>query len=207
MARKKTITRQNILDAAFELVLEQGFKNFTARKIARWMNCSTQPIYLEFTCMDELKNAVLQRVQEYLVTEFYGRTYCDDALINLSLAFVDLARENNHLYRAIFVEDHFGVQTMREFCYKLAIERLQSNPDAKRLSKDRQMDLVTGCWIIATGIASLVSSGYINIEQKQMVSLLKAQISDFIQHDRFNSQLAPGSMANISFGNSKMAQL
>ena len=55
MARKKTITHDQILNAAYDLVVEQGFKSFTARNIAKKMNCSTQPIYLEFKNMAELK--------------------------------------------------------------------------------------------------------------------------------------------------------
>ena len=54
MARKKTITHDQILNAAYDLVVEQGFKSFTARNIAKKMNCSTQPIYLEFKNMAEL---------------------------------------------------------------------------------------------------------------------------------------------------------
>lgn len=46
MARKKTITKDQILAAAFEVATTEGFSKFTARNIANKMNCSTQPIYL-----------------------------------------------------------------------------------------------------------------------------------------------------------------
>lgn len=207
MARKKTITRENILDAAFDLVVQEGFSNFTARKVAKWMNCSTQPIYLEFSCMDELKNAVLKRVQEYLVTDVYNQQICDDALINLSLAYIDLARTNNHLYKAIFVEDHFGVSAMRDFTYQLALKKLDENPAAKNLPEDRKKNLVTGCWIIATGLASLISAGYIDIRQEQMVNLLQAQIHDFIENDRFNREPSQINLAHLNFDNKRVSRL
>lgn len=47
MARKKTITREQILAAAYEVAATDGFTRFTARNIANKMNCSTQPIYLD----------------------------------------------------------------------------------------------------------------------------------------------------------------
>ncbi|ELB47462.1 hypothetical protein OKE_03168 [Enterococcus faecium EnGen0043] len=61
MARKKTITREQILAAAYEVAATDGFTRFTARNIANKMNCSTQPIYLEFKNMDDLRQALLSR--------------------------------------------------------------------------------------------------------------------------------------------------
>mgnify|MGYP002128688326 CR=1 FL=1 len=55
MARRKTITRDQILTAAHQVISEKGFSHFTARNIATQMNCSTQPIYLEFKNMNDLK--------------------------------------------------------------------------------------------------------------------------------------------------------
>lgn len=62
MARKKTITKDHILNAAYEIVATEGFSRFTARNIASKMKCSTQPIYLEFKNMDDLKNALFDKI-------------------------------------------------------------------------------------------------------------------------------------------------
>jgi AcrR family transcriptional regulator len=62
MARKKTITRDQILNAAYEVVAKEGFSRFTARNIAAKMKCSTQPIYLEFKNMDELKKVLVKEI-------------------------------------------------------------------------------------------------------------------------------------------------
>lgn len=61
MARKKTITKEQILAAAYEVAATEGFTRFTARNIANKMNCSTQPIYLEFKNMDDLRQALLNK--------------------------------------------------------------------------------------------------------------------------------------------------
>lgn len=44
MARKESITMQDILETAFEMTREEGFANVTARKVAAKAGCSTQPI-------------------------------------------------------------------------------------------------------------------------------------------------------------------
>ena len=53
--RRKVYTREHILKAAYELINKEGFGNFTARNIAKQMGISTQPIYLEFENMQDLK--------------------------------------------------------------------------------------------------------------------------------------------------------
>ena len=66
MARKKTITREQILVAAHQVISDKGFSHFTARNIATQMNCSTQPIYLEFKNMDDLKGEEMPKPSRML---------------------------------------------------------------------------------------------------------------------------------------------
>jgi AcrR family transcriptional regulator len=187
MARKKTITKDMILTSAYNLVVNDGFKSFTARNIAKSMGCSTQPLYLEFSCMDDLKEAVIKKIQDYLRQDVFNRHYTDDPLIDLSLSYVDLARNDKQLYRAIYIEDHFGHDAMRRFSYDLGMERLQLYPNVDHLTERRKNDIITGNWIISTGISALVSAGYLDITQEQMIQILTSQINDFINTDRFQS--------------------
>ena len=61
--RRKVYTKDQILKAAHEVVLESGFEKFTARNVAKKMGISTQPIYLEFKNMEDLKRTLLQKIQ------------------------------------------------------------------------------------------------------------------------------------------------
>lgn len=181
LARKKTITRDNILNAAFDLVVEQGFSNFTARNLAKFMNCSTQPIYLEFSCMGDLKNTVLAKVQNYLQTKVYSQHYYDNALVNIFLAHIDLARTNRALYQAIFVDDHFGVSAMRDFVYETAYEKMAADEKMKALPDKLKNEIILHCWIAATGIATLYSAEYIDLTQAQMIQFIESQIETTIR--------------------------
>ena len=58
MARKESITIQDILHTAFEMTREEGFANVTARKVAAKAGCSTQPIFRVYKNMEEVWEAV-----------------------------------------------------------------------------------------------------------------------------------------------------
>ena len=45
MARKESITREDLIKAAFAILQEDGIEQVTARKLAAKANCSTQPIF------------------------------------------------------------------------------------------------------------------------------------------------------------------
>ncbi|WP_204123033.1 TetR/AcrR family transcriptional regulator [Lacticaseibacillus mingshuiensis] len=187
MARKKTITKDQILTAAYDLVVEEGFKSFTARNIARAMNCSTQPIYLEFTSMGELKQAVMDEIKSTLRTKM-ARRFTQDPIVDLGLSYINFALENQPLYRAVFVEDHFGVDEMREYALGTTMERLQTYAPAQHLSDEQQRNTISGLWIVATGIANLMAPGFIDITREQMIDILKAVIHDFIVNGRFSDK-------------------
>ena len=70
MARKESITINDILETAFQMTKEEGFMQVTARKVAARAGCSTQPIFRVYKNMEELWQAVYTRAvlyfQEYL---------------------------------------------------------------------------------------------------------------------------------------------
>ncbi|KRL86082.1 TetR/AcrR family transcriptional regulator [Lacticaseibacillus pantheris] len=185
MARKKTITRDHILNAAYNLVIAEGFKRFTARNIAASMGCSTQPIYLEFANMADLRQAVVDRIKSEL-TERFQKTYTDDPLIDMALTYIDFAIENNSLYQSVFVEDHLGVDDMRQFAMSAALKRLDKYDSVKNLTETQKNNVITGAWIVATGIADLMSAGFIHISHAQMIDILQSVLKDFIENKRFS---------------------
>lgn len=185
MARKKTITRDHILNAAYNLVIAEGFKRFTARNIAASMGCSTQPIYLEFANMADLRQSVVDRIKSEL-TERFQKTYTDDPLIDMALTYIDFAIENNSLYQSVFVEDHLGVDDMRQFAMSAALKRLDQYDSVKNLTETQKNNVITGAWIVATGIADLMSAGFIHISHAQMIDILQSVLKDFIENKRFS---------------------
>lgn len=58
MPAVKKVPREEIVDAAVEVLREGGAAAINARSVAKKLGCSTQPIYLSFRSMDELKDAM-----------------------------------------------------------------------------------------------------------------------------------------------------
>lgn len=66
MPAAKRISKEAIIDAAAAVLRIGGFEAINARSVAKALGCSTQPIYLSFRNMEELKSALTQRAIEQL---------------------------------------------------------------------------------------------------------------------------------------------
>ncbi len=183
MARKKEIDKQRILDAAYKLAVRGGIESLTARNIAKAVNCSTQPIYLEFENMQDLRNQVLARISDELKSNTLQQNFTGEPLIDLDLSYLYFAKEHVDLFRAMFVDGKFGNQMIVDTLMGLGIEKFKQQFDAEQYSDERLKHIVIANWIAATGLATLLINKMANFTQAQMVSVLKAQIHDAMLND------------------------
>lgn len=187
MARKKEIDKQRILDAAYKLAIRGGIESLTARNIAKAVNCSTQPIYLEFKNMQDLRNQVLARISDELKSNTLQQNFTGEPLIDLDLSYLYFAKEHVDLFRAMFVDGKFGNQMIVDTLMGLGLEKFKQQFDAEQFSEERLNHIVISNWIAATGLATLLINKMANFTQAQMISVLKAQIHEAMLNDRLTN--------------------
>ncbi|MFV0559101.1 MAG: TetR/AcrR family transcriptional regulator [Enterococcus sp.] len=183
MARKKTITKDQILKAAYEVVATEGFSRFTARNIANKMKCSTQPIYLEFKNMEELKQELFQMIYHYLATEIFPIEHTGNTIVDLSLNYIHFANKEKKLYRSLYLEEYGGGEEMQEFSYQYFSQGVKADPEYAHLSSEEVESLHNGSWIVATGIAALMSSGIIHPTDEQIEKIMRDSIHSILNQE------------------------
>jgi len=182
MARRKTVTRQQILNAAYELISTEGFSNLTARNIAAQIGCSTQPIYLEFENMGELKDTLFEKIYTHLEEDMFLKEHTGDSIIDFSLNYMRFAKEEPRLYTALFLEKG-NEHRMLKFSYDLFFKNVKKDEKYANLSEEKLENLLNGTWVIATGVASLASSGTIHPNDEQKIQLMKDAVTAFMKLD------------------------
>jgi len=184
VARKKTITREQILEAAYNLVKTEGFAHFTARNIASYIGCSTQPIYLEFANMQELKDLVYDRIYEHLTDDVYLVERTGDPLVDLCLNYISFAKNEHTLFSALYVEEHGSGERISEFSQNFVHHLVENHENYQDLSEEQFQALLAGTWIIATGTANLTSSGTIHPTEEQQIQLIQDAIYAILRSDK-----------------------
>ena len=61
MAPKIKVSKEKILDTAYKIVKRSGMEKLSASKLAKELNCSTQPIFWWYENMNDVKEAVIEK--------------------------------------------------------------------------------------------------------------------------------------------------
>lgn len=182
MARNKTIFKGDILRAAEQFITEKSPSELTARGLSKYMNISTQPLYAEFENMAALKRELFSQIYYKLQNDVFNKKTHEDAVINLSLNYINFACQNPKLFKTIYLEKHGeDNHSVNEFSYNIFRTLIQDDPTYSKLTEKQINALLTGTWVISTGFANLIASSTIHPSQFEIISFLKDAINDVLQ--------------------------
>ncbi len=181
MARKQVISKEGLIDGAFRLVQEQGIGAMSARNLAKFCGCSTQPIFRIYNTMDDLKAGLMQKCFDSFsqyVLDF--RSVSDKPFVNLGMSYISYARKYPNLFAVIFVLDNGTDRNM----YDLVNGGKHGfvTKEYKKLngmSQDAFMLLFMKVWIFIHGAACMVIKDDFDMTDADLVKLLEDTISAF----------------------------
>jgi len=157
MPPKQQYTREDILDAAFTLMREEGLPGLSVRKIAERLHCSTAPVYTYCRDMEEVREAVMERALALLM-EYTDKTYTDDVFLNVGVGLLVYARENPMLYRELFLNSSRFSHMLRRF-NESRIQAIQDEPFAAVLGQEKLQAIYDKLAVFSHGLASMVCAG------------------------------------------------
>ncbi|MBR1693455.1 MAG: TetR/AcrR family transcriptional regulator [Lachnospiraceae bacterium] len=173
MARKISVMTEQIIQAAFELTRQEGFEGLTARKLAGYLGCSTQPIFRVFRSMEELYDEIYER----MIKDFSD--FCNSfekteelPFINLGLAYIAYANEQPQFFRILFLQ--------KKRCGKGLYELLNGSEGnlVKEINKaaadgvKNPGDVFMKMWIFIHGAACMVITKDYDLDDAQTRQLL-----------------------------------
>lgn len=159
MPPKPKYTKEEIIQAAFELTREKGIDAVVAREVGRRLNTSSSPIFTVWSSMEQLKGEVLQlakeRYQQYMA-DIFDYT---PAFKEYGMRCVSFAAQEPNLYRLLFLsrrEEHSPYTRFKEdfgSIFTSLVEEIQKNFG---LSRQDAEELLNQMIIFANGIAAFV---------------------------------------------------
>lgn len=160
MPPRKRIFREDILNAAVNLVQQEGAQALSVRNIARVLNCSTQPIYSEFERMETLQEELTAHIREHYLREDA------DSYKQVALSFLHFAQREKNLFQLVylrqrspgetFFEDPNALQTI----HKLEVNLELSRPQAAQLHRRMQY--------YSYSMAVMMATGYLDFQEEEL---------------------------------------
>lgn len=174
MPTKIRISKEMILDAAFEIVRQDGMEKLSNRELANKLKCSIRPIYYQFENVEEMQQELYKKIEQY----FYK--FLLDNMIEgipqykqVGVNYIKFAKKEKKLFQTLFMSD-IGL-TPDEFVAKDGedyneIEKLIKI--SANLQEEDIKDFHTKMWIFCHGIATLVANDTIKLTDSQIQDLL-----------------------------------
>lgn len=183
--RRKVYTKDQILKAAHEVVLESGFEKFTARNVAKKMGISTQPIYLEFKNMEDLKRTLLQKIETDLTRKFMSQPITGDLIVDAPVHYVEFALKKPKLFKALFVDPKGGGPIMYEYSIEFYKELSKQSRRFGKLPKEDYELLHLEAWIVVNGLITMLLAGIITLTREELIELVQQLIEDISEGKKF----------------------
>ena len=168
MPPRSKITREMIIDAAYEIVRELGEGSLNARSIADRLGCSTQPVLYVFRTMDEIRECVYQKADEYH-SEYLMQTGENMSIWKNYIRFS--VRERN-LFRFLFQSNAFsgriqGLIDDERLLPVLEAMSAQMGMEVKDVKK-----FFAAIYYPVHGIASLLANNSMEYDEEEFESIL-----------------------------------
>lgn len=154
------VTKEMIIEAAFEVAKEMGAENITARTVSQKLGCSTQPVLYHFKTIEDVRIAAHKKGFEYhidYVTNLSGKY--ERPMLEVGMRHIQFAVEEKNLFRFLFHSNYYtGVSisdwlTGENFGSLFSILKKQANVDQRQAHS-----IFSQIFLVTHGIASLLAN-------------------------------------------------
>lgn len=188
MPPKAKISREMIIEAAYEIVKESGAEYLNARTIAERLGCSTQPVLYVFKTMDEIRESVYQKADEYH-SEYLMQVSEKDKnpMDTIWKNYIKFGVYEKNLFRFLFQSN--------AFCGRMQglIDDERLIPILKTMAKQMDMDMpkvkkyFAALYYPAHGIASLLANNSMEYDEEEfekVINMIKQGVLKQLEDSR-----------------------
>ena len=175
MPPKCKFTREEIIEAALEMVKADGIEAVTARALGAKLGTSSKPVFGLFQNMDELLQQVIRAARnEYNKYIKIGLAQ-ESAFKGVGLQYILFAKNEPKLFQLLFMTqqnektDAAGTLPMIDDNYR---EILLSVQKMYGLDEDCSKRLYRHLWIYTHGIAALLATGVCSFSEQEIGDMM-----------------------------------
>lgn len=171
MPPKVKISKEQIIETAFELVRVNGEHALNARAIACALNCSTQPVFSNFESMNDLHQAVIEKAYQiylsFLQKEAESGKY--PKYKAFGMAYIRFASEEKELFKLLFMRDRRGegFTPTPDFIASTQLI-MQNNSVTKEVAELIHLEV----WTCVHGIATMLATSFLTLNWELISNIL-----------------------------------
>lgn len=164
------VTKEQIIKKAVVIINKKGWENINARDLAKSLKISTKPLYRIYKNMDEIKVDIYKEIYKQYDEFITSRVDNKNALITLCVAYVEFAKYYKNLFISLFLSDNLKWKSIDD----VLNEKWNQGAIINLVNKhsytfDSAKDLFMHLWLYANGLATLIATNKIDIDDKEII--------------------------------------
>lgn len=177
---KQKVDQKDILKIALQMTREDGFESVNARKVAKRMGFSVQPIYSYFSNMEALKESVCQEAMRFYNHFIYSRVD-KDILLDMARANVAFAKYETNLFKLLFLQKLNGLNSFDDIYEWMGDKQATKQLSEKfSLPEEKIKDVYIMLIVFTHGVATMIATGGANICDEESAVILEKAYNAFI---------------------------
>lgn len=179
---KQRITKEMVVEAAFELARTGGMEQVMVKNIAQKLGCSVQPIYSYCKNMEGLRQDVTVRTADFIGDYLASHIDKTDFFRSTGHAYVQLAKEEPHIFQIFVLHKREGIASLND------LYRTETNPniagyiaDALKISLSKAQALHTNMLIYTVGIGTILATTTPGIPTGEIYTQLETAYQAFLK--------------------------
>ena len=168
MPPKAKVTRDMVINAAFEVTRTMGAENVNARTVSQKLGCSTQPVMYHFAKIEDMKKAVYAKL-DWFHTEYLLNIEKPQKgiMLGIGLNYIRFAIEEPHLFRFLF---HSGFAVENNLVEMIDSEELKPvisvMQEAMEMNVEQTKEVFLTIALFAHGYASIIANNSLEYDEE-----------------------------------------
>lgn len=160
MPPKAKITKDMVIDAAFEIARTEGVEQINARTVSQKLGCSTQPVMYHFAKIEEVKRAAYEKADRFHTSYLMNvDEQSEDFLLGIGLNYIRFAIEEPNLFRFLFQSGFAVENSLLEIIDSEELKPLlTAMQEASEMNEKQMKEIFITIALFAHGYASIIAN-------------------------------------------------
>lgn len=168
------VTKEMIIDAAFEIAKEMGAENINARTVSQKLRCSTQPVLYHFKTIEDVRIAAHKKASEFhmnYVTNLSGKY--ERPMLEVGMRHIQFAVEEKNLFRFLFHSNYYTGVSLSDWLAGKDFDSLFPILERQaKVDKRQAYSIFTQIFLITHGIAGLLANNAMVYDEAYCINTL-----------------------------------
>ena len=176
MPSSPKIKKEDMLQAALEIIIQDGYAALNIKAVAKKLGCSTAPISWQFGGMDGLRQELIPFAEQYVEKTYYS--FSENEFVTFEQrgkGTIDLALEKPYLFRFLYTGERS----------QLLSDGFELKPDPSdgtnvyekiadllEITVEQAMNFAMTMIVYTQGIGTLIASGIVQDTKENMYLML-----------------------------------